>query len=145
ARATGMRVRANSFRFLLRDMGEPLLSGAVCGTIGAQGAGAQTGRPGAARAGEGFSLAARPHRPPFFSDGTADERRHDARGKPSWLTRWLGGRFRLPFLPPLVGLVLPARGVVELHQSLQSFAQADLARCGGLGPALLHPLVAGQE
>jgi hypothetical protein len=29
-------------------------------------AGAQTGRPGAARAGAGFGLAARPHRPPYL-------------------------------------------------------------------------------
>jgi hypothetical protein len=36
---------------------------------GRKAAGAQTGRPGAAGAGEGFDLAARPHRPPFLFHG----------------------------------------------------------------------------
>ena len=61
--------------------------------------------------------------------------------------RWLAGFFyRLPvgfeLLAPLCRFVRLAPVLVELHQSLQGFAQADLAVRRDLGLPLYHPLVA---
>ena len=70
-------------------------------------------------------------------------RRHEGLWFPIQLLRGLpsGVQLRLP----LGRFVFLVRGLVELHQPLQSFGQADLAWCGDLRLALAHPFVALQE
>ena len=64
----------------------------------------------------------------------------------SRLGLWLGGGLGLVEpLAPGVGLVLLARGVVELHEPLLGFRQAGRGVWGELGLALLQALVALQQ
>src|SRR5262245_4309754 len=77
----------------------------------------------------------------------ADRREtHRWRLFPLWIPHLLlGVPMALELLPPLTGLVWLAPGVVELHQRLQGFSQADLAGRRNLRLAPFHPLVAGSQ
>jgi len=58
---------------------------------------------------------------------------------------WTRSKRNEQFLPPVGGFLLFAECIVESHQALDRFGEADLAlRRYGRRP-LLHPLIAGQQ